>query len=139
MKQPHKYRHDYNAHECEGDYIYNAKNCVFAYNTVDTKDVRYTYECGRSDTCIDATDTYDSSGIVDSINLFKNQFVGFSWSIVNSSNIYYSSDLTGCHDCLLCTGLQNVTNCILNKQYTKEEYNKLAPQIIANMREMGEW
>ncbi|HRI36281.1 MAG TPA: hypothetical protein PK765_04380 [bacterium] len=29
--------------------------------------------------------------------------------------------------------------CILNKQYTEEEYNTLVPKIIAHMRETGEW
>jgi hypothetical protein len=29
--------------------------------------------------------------------------------------------------------------CILNKQYTKEEYEKLAAKLVAHMQETGEW
>jgi len=35
--------------------------------------------------------------------------------------------------------LKDSEYCILNKQYTKEEYNKLVPKIIEKMRETGEW
>ncbi len=41
-----------------------------------------------------------------------------------------SSDLFG------CVGVRNKQYCILNKQYTKEEYEKLVPKIIAHMNEM---
>jgi hypothetical protein len=29
--------------------------------------------------------------------------------------------------------------CILNKQYTKEEYEELVPKIIEHMKKTGEW
>src|SRR3989344_3075374 len=38
-----------------------------------------------------------------------------------------------------CVGLRNKKYCILNKQYTKEEYEELAPRIIAHMRNTEEW
>lgn len=40
----------------------------------------------------------------------------------------------GCSDCFGCIGLQHKQYCILNKQYTKEEYEKLVPQIITHMQ-----
>jgi hypothetical protein len=33
----------------------------------------------------------------------------------------------------LCVGLRNKSYCILNKQYTKEEYEELVPRIIEKM------
>ena len=35
-----------------------------------------------------------------------------------------------------CVGLRNKEYCILNKQYTKEEYEELVPKIIKQMNEM---
>ena len=44
-----------------------------------------------------------------------------------------------CNDCFGCVGLKHKQHCILNKQYTKEEYEALVPKIIAEMRADGEW
>jgi len=41
--------------------------------------------------------------------------------------------------CFACVGLRNKQYCILNKQYTEEEYNILVPKIIEHMRKTGEW
>lgn len=54
-------------------------------------------------------------------------------SIGMSSNIYYSRHIDGCSYCLGCTGLKNKSFCILNKQYTKEEWFELADRIFAQM------
>jgi hypothetical protein len=35
--------------------------------------------------------------------------------------------------------IKNGQYCILNKQYTKEEYEALVPKIIEHMRKTGEW
>ncbi|KKT07967.1 MAG: hypothetical protein UV85_C0003G0092, partial [Candidatus Nomurabacteria bacterium GW2011_GWB1_43_19] len=44
-----------------------------------------------------------------------------------------SSDLFG------CISLRKKQYCIFNKQYTKEEYEKLVPEIIAQMEKRGEY
>jgi hypothetical protein len=36
-------------------------------------------------------------------------------------------------------GLRGKEYCILNKQYTKEEYEALVPKIIEKMKADGEW
>jgi hypothetical protein len=41
------------------------------------------------------------------------------------------------HHCLGCIGLKNKSYCILNKQYTKEEWENLAEQIFASMEADG--
>ena len=47
--------------------------------------------------------------------------------------------ISGCQNCFGCSGLKHAQYCILNKQYTKEEYESLAPQIIEKMIADGEW
>ena len=44
-----------------------------------------------------------------------------------------------CNSCFGCTSLQQKTNCILNKQYLKGEYDVLAAKIIENMKANDEW
>jgi hypothetical protein len=47
--------------------------------------------------------------------------------------------MKGSHDLFGCAGMKHHFYCILNKQYTKEEYEALVPKIIAHMRTTGEW
>ena len=42
----------------------------------------------------------------------------------NSTNCVMGFDLRDCLDCVMCVGLRSKQYCILNKQYTKEEYEK---------------
>ena len=59
--------------------------------------------------------------------------------VFDSNNMYYSEICYNCKNCFGCFGLRNKEYCILNKQYTKEEYDKLVPQIIENMKASGDW
>jgi len=65
--------------------------------------------------------------------------VKFSFEINDCENIFYSVSCKMCKNCFLCEWLQNKQYCILNKQYTKEEYNKLIPKIIEKMKVDWEW
>ena len=49
---------------------------------------------------------YMSSGIVSS------HTVRYSRYIYNSSNIFFSANMIWCHDCLLCTDLENASYCV---------------------------
>jgi hypothetical protein len=55
------------------------------------------------------------------------------------NDCYYCQQIISCQNCFGCEGLQHKQFCILNKQYTKEEYDRLVPQIIEKMKADGEW
>ena len=55
-------------------------------------------------------------------------------------NLFYSMNCSENSKNLFgCTDLRGKQYCILNKQYTKEEYEVLVPKIIEHMRTTGEW
>ncbi|MFA6529095.1 MAG: hypothetical protein WCT46_06185, partial [Candidatus Gracilibacteria bacterium] len=56
-----------------------------------------------------------------------------------NSNLFYCDLSTGSKNCFGCIGLRSSSYCILNKQYTQEEYEKLLPEIIKHMESTGEW
>ena len=56
-----------------------------------------------------------------------------SINIILSSNIFYSYFLESCSFCIWCIGLKNKSYCILNKQYTKAEWEILADKIFKQM------
>lgn len=56
-----------------------------------------------------------------------------------SSNIRYSYECFNSKNLFGCCGLKKAKNCIFNKQYTVEEYDRLAAKVKNHMIETGEW
>lgn len=54
-------------------------------------------------------------------------------SIMKWFDCYYSYYLESCSFCLWCIGLKNKSYCILNKQYTKEEWYEKVDEIFSQM------
>ena len=48
-------------------------------------------------------------------------------------NLIYCTECKKTKDCFACSGLVEKQYCILNKQYTREEYESLVPKIIEHM------
>lgn len=91
--------------------------------------------------CNKTRDTYDVyAGSSNELN-YENAGVGHTANVITShqtteaSNISYSGYCDYVQNIFGCIGLQNKSYCILNKQYTKEEYEKLIPQIIKSMND----
>ena len=105
-----------------------ARNCYMVAMSWHTEDIMYSYH-------IDGPNTRD---VVDCLDLFY--YLQFIYDSIfleycyNCRNCYYSTglndcifcyDCKGCSDCFMCVNLRQKKYCILNKQYTKEEYEKI--------------
>ncbi len=73
---------------------------------------------------------YENNGGVQSSRCFFGRAPNESIDIQYSIRVFSSSFLFG------CTMLKNKKYCILNKQYTKEEYEELIPKIKEHMNDM---
>lgn len=124
---------------CNGDYINNSKNCDDAFSVKECEDCFNVYLMERAKDCIEcdivgwpAEICYESTSTA--VNAVRNYFSSFCWTC---SDIYYSESCFNSQNLFGCTGLQRKQNCILNKQYEKEEYFKLVKKIINS--ENVEW
>ena len=63
----------------------------------------------------------------------------FSSLIWYCKHVLYSMNCFNSHSLLGCTGMKKHEYCILNKQYSKKEYEDLATKIIAHMQSTDEW
>ena len=81
---------------------------------------------------------YNNSLIYDSFNMAKVANIKFSsWLFDGIYDVSYSDHcFSKCSSLFGCISLRNKQYCILNKQYTKEEYEKLVPKIIEHMNNM---
>ena len=136
----HRHSHNQNIENCEGDYILNSKNCINCYDTADSQDVRDGTNLDEKVTdsiAIDHAVLCELCYEGQCINGNKILFSMFSY--LDDADCMYCDGVMSSGNCFGCVGLKRKQYCILNKQYTREEYEKLVPQIIEQMQKDGEW
>lgn len=137
---PVKYYHGRKNINSTGDYIYYGKNFKDSFYSVYGEDARF---CSFL-TSATTKDCYDISewgsnielcyeGVTVGANTREAKFCFGSWS--GASNTEYCMLTPGARNCFGCCNMKKAEYCILNKQYSKEEYEKLREQIIRDMNE----
>ncbi len=129
------------AENCIGWFITNSSDCSLCFDTIECKRSKYCSGIGlKVNDCYDCGwwDVFESERCYESCLIPFNNHTMFSYNCRNSNNLYYCFDCYDSSDCFGCIGLRNKQYCILNKQYTKEEYEKELSKIITYMTETGE-
>jgi hypothetical protein len=143
LRYPQKFTHGVQNENVTGDYLINCKNATKCFDSMDLWDCRYfTRAFGAAKDCMDCDECGDQ---VELLHGCSN--CGYNIQNMRFSHFCFSEghDLDYCfychfsHDCLGCIGLTRKSYCIFNKQYSKEEYETLAPKIIEYMKKTGEW
>ncbi|MBI4094990.1 MAG: hypothetical protein HY435_02235 [Candidatus Liptonbacteria bacterium] len=122
-----------------GDNVVGASNCKFCFDIVgEVRDCKFIQNALRLEQAYDGYGVGEQSELM--YEIFDSGVQGsrqcFGAIIYGGSNIYYSYNCHGSGNLFGCVGLRNKQYCILNKQYTKEEYEKLIPRIIEHMNSM---
>ena len=134
----HKYTNIIKSVNSTGNVLSGLKNSRDCFEVFDSEDVRY---CGRALYLKDCMDTNNIAGAellyeyVSGGDAERNLKLSVASNGAQSDCTYTgwcksSSNLFG------CVGVRDKSYCILNKQYTKEEYEALVPRIIKHMNEM---
>ena len=124
-----------------GNYIFNSKNVKNSYLVVDGEDLKYCQylQTPANKSCYDFSIWGNGNAfhyeVAQSGNGSNNlKFCALSWT--NVRDLEYCLFCQSCADLFGCVGMRNKQFCILNKQYTKEEYEALVPRIIQHMIDM---
>lgn len=128
-----------NSENCEGDFISDSKNCTACFDVMYSENGKYIWDAMVSN-------SYDCFNTGLETNFAYEAVATYVVNNVKATNICtHSSDLSYCDLCVQsehlfgCVGLKHKKYCILNRQYSKENYEILVPKIIAQMRATGEW
>jgi hypothetical protein len=130
--------------QCEdstGDNLLRCKHCRECFDGVEGEDcTRVQNIPGNTKDCMELYGTgYGAELSYRGVNIAAQRTL-FSLLIYPSgSDILYSSFCGSCRDVFGCVSLKHRQYCILNTQYTKEEYETLVPKIIEQMRKANEW
>ena len=121
-----------------GDYVYNchdgvrifdasnAKNCSYiadAEDPIDCQDINNHYFKGER--------CYNVMGALQDQNCIADAFVFYC------NRVDYSDNTRNSSDCFGCVGMNNKKYCILNKQYSPEEYKILKEKIVESLKKEG--
>ena len=136
MKFPRRENNNLKTVNSEGDFLLECKNVKNSFEAMSTEDSKNIFS---------ARNAHSSNGLIGfgfkSELLLECVAIGYSSRIIgshsstNCQDILYSFSLKNCHNCIGCDGIKNSSYCILNKQYTKEEYEKLKEHIINELKE----
>ena len=122
-----------------GEYIYESKNTHNAYLVSGAEDCRYVQylTLKTSKNCYDYTGWGAGSELLYECFIvgeggYNVKFSAECWP--HARDVEYSFYCIQGKDCFGCVNLKRKSYCILNKQYTKEEYQALKEKIIADMK-----
>ncbi len=133
---PHKFAIELQCKNVTGNNIVQSKNTHNCFDVKKCEDQKY---CVRM---IDGRNVYDANYCefmeltYEHISFWKNNNTKFSNTCGESNEVSYCDFCYVCSYCFGCVGLKNKSYCILNKQYTKEEYEALVPKIIKHMSDL---
>ncbi|KKS04192.1 MAG: hypothetical protein UU58_C0009G0014 [Candidatus Nomurabacteria bacterium GW2011_GWA2_41_25] len=124
-----------------GSYITHCRNVKDSYLVRESENIRYcqylqvpsskenydvTVWGNNTELCYETVECGDDS--------YNNKFTWNCWPACR--NLEYSTHLFSSSDCFGCSGLKKKQYCILNKQYTKEDYKAMVEKIKKHMDEM---
>jgi hypothetical protein len=142
LKYPVKFMQGRHNNNVSGDDMMNSKDVSQSFTVYGGENVKFSQHLHvpSSKDCFDyflfggnGELIYES--LICGYNALRLKFCSTCWPACNELSYCIlcsssSSNLFG------CISLRNKQYCILNKQYTKEEYEKLVPKIIQHMNEM---
>ena len=140
LKYPVKYLVGTKNKNVSGNYINVSKNVKQSDHISNAEDCKYCYSYHEN-----VKDSYDCTLFGDGAELMYDSAVcglgaanlKFCYHCYSSdSNLEYCIECMSSSDCFGCVGLRKKQYCILNKQYTKEEYFKMVERIKKHMDEI---
>lgn len=118
QKAIHRAKFELNCENCSGDHLLNCKNVKDSFYATNSQDCKFQVDV------INNKDSYDNNRSGD---------CELNCEAISGGDYY------NCQFIAAGEANQDSQYCILNKQYTKEEYEALLPKIIEHMKSNGEY
>ena len=121
-----------------GNYLGNSRNCRHSFFVTESDNTKYALLCWKLTDSMDVeysdygTLLYEAMSIGEE-GAYNDSFGVVVWGCVGT---FYSQHCFNSNNLFGCIGLRHKQYCILNKQYTKESFDKLRTKIIEHMNKM---
>jgi len=126
---------------CEGNTMTNCKNMRRSFFCADSEDCAYTVQ---TDNTFHAMDM-DYMGYDRSERVYQTIGCQGLTDCIACNACWHGSGLRSCqscfscHDCFGCISLQLKKRCILNREYSEDEYRRISGRIVEDMKREGTW
>lgn len=122
-----------------GDYLSESKNVQYSFEIIKGEDSKWNFSSREFKDCYGTLGYAIKSELLCEVTStgFASRAIG-TWACELSQEIEYSvSCFPNNKNIMGCDSLRNAQYCILNKQYSKEEYEKIRDHIVAELTEKG--
>ncbi|TSD00765.1 MAG: Uncharacterized protein Greene101449_28 [Candidatus Peregrinibacteria bacterium Greene1014_49] len=138
---PHRAAYVFASEDSSGDMVFNSKHCRSCYDVSGCEDCMYVTNTPKGFSSRDANYTAPHGvrfcyNVCSTVGSERSMGTFLLWY---GNDAYYIRECHHCSNVFGCSSMKRKQYCILNKQYTKEEYEELVPKIIEHMRKTGEW
>ena len=131
-----------NCEDCLGENLLDCKNCLYCFDDKGAENCKYVND-SWSVGVRDSMDCYICSGELhyECVSHYNSHSCIFgSMNYQGNSNLIYSVDCyNGCKNLFGCASMKKSANCVLNKNYSQEEYEKVAAQVIEELKKSNNW
>ncbi len=125
------------SHNCFGNLIKDSRNCHDAWNVEKSENVTHAMFNLELKDSRDVVSVWQGElGYEILAGIYFSNVAFTSHILSESSNVYYSNIIFGSNNCFGCSHLKHGEHSILNKKYTKAEYEAMVPKIIEHMNSM---
>ena len=122
---PHPHQTGLKNTNCEWtDDVWESKDAYLARSAYRIESVIYGYRTFGCKNSVDISYCFDTERSYDCLYCFKSYSLKHSFNCRDCINGAFLYDCRNCQDCFMSWNLRNKRYCILNQQYTKEEYFK---------------
>lgn len=133
-----KYATATKCNDATGDYMYNCHEGARIFDASNTKNSSYVADAEEALDCHDCNNLYfkperlyNVMGTLQSSNCIAGVYIMYG------NEVHYSDSCYNCVSCFGCVGLNKKNYHILNKEYSKEEYEKMKEGIVAELEKEG--
>ncbi len=136
LQFPQKANHSLKIIDSEGDYLTECKDVKESFEVTNSENCKYLFSNVRLKDSIGAIGFgTNSERLLEVVGVGLSSNIIGSSSIENSQDIYYSFSVKNSNNCVGCDSLKYSKYSILNKEYSKEEYEELKEHIVNELRE----
>lgn len=123
-----------------GDYIRNVSNVHDCFDIEDGVNLRHVRNMDVIKDCMECEYGGEGEDGLQNIETYPMPTHAMcTYGCYGGDNIFYSFYVMNSKNMFGSSGIKKGQYVILNKQYTKEEYEQVLASIIANMKDAGEW
>ncbi|MEI8091623.1 MAG: hypothetical protein WCG98_05340 [bacterium] len=112
---------------------------MYGFEVDDVETGKYIFGCHTGKDMMDADFSYVGDKVYEHMSTSHGNSVGFSVISNESSHIWYSLYSANSHNLFGCACMRDGSYAILNKKYSKDEYEEMVLKIIEHMKTTGEW